>query len=172
MVEWDLRRVSVRIESRHLLSRYNYSRYFMKLDRKQLQMEQLQLLKWVVLSVGNWPCHHPHQVGPGVQQVQANLQDPELHHDQLDLEALSHPRGKQQCLLIMFRKLHLKERTRKWSFRREIILTGAPFSPAGPGGPWGPGLPDRPIGPAVPAAPLSPGEPWKREYNTDRLNEK
>lgn len=40
-----------------------------------------------------------------------------------------------------------------------LVLTGAPFSPAGPGGPWGPGRPGKPMGPAEPAGPRSPGEP-------------
>lgn len=40
-----------------------------------------------------------------------------------------------------------------------LVLTGAPFSPAGPGGPWGPGRPGKPMGPADPAGPRSPGEP-------------
>lgn len=41
----------------------------------------------------------------------------------------------------------------------ELVLTGAPFSPAGPGGPCGPGRPGKPMGPAEPAGPRSPGEP-------------
>lgn len=40
-----------------------------------------------------------------------------------------------------------------------LVLTGAPFSPAGPGGPCGPGRPGKPMGPAEPAGPRSPGEP-------------
>lgn len=44
-----------------------------------------------------------------------------------------------------------------------LVLTGAPFSPAGPGGPWGPGRPGKPMGPADPAGPRSPGEPCSEE---------
>lgn len=54
----------------------------------------------------------------------------------------------------------------------EVVLTGAPFSPAGPGGPWGPGLPGMPMGPAAPAGPLSPGDPWggARKWFIQRLS--
>lgn len=45
----------------------------------------------------------------------------------------------------------------------ELVLTGAPFSPAGPGGPCGPGRPGKPMGPAEPAGPRSPGEPCVRK---------
>ena len=48
---------------------------------------------WVVVSAVDRPCHHPLRVDPEVQQVQADQQDPGHRHDQLDLEALSHPRG-------------------------------------------------------------------------------
>lgn len=54
-------------------------------------------IEWGVVSVDDRPCHHPLQVDPGVQQAQADQRDPGHHHDQLDLEALSHPRGKDIC---------------------------------------------------------------------------
>lgn len=60
---------------------------------------------WVVVSVVDWPCHHPLRVDLEVQQARADQQDPGHRHDQQDLEALSHPRRTKTFVLIIFWKL-------------------------------------------------------------------
>lgn len=46
-----------------------------------------------IFGVVDRPCHHPLRVDPGVQQAQADQQDPGHHHGQPDLEALSRPKS-------------------------------------------------------------------------------